>query len=436
MDSADHFMLDFPELRLAFGLSWFPVLGARPERLARSLARRRKASHSVVPGATAASVGLAFLPAKRYRSTEPPVHAAAQALASRYALGTIAFVYELKAGLYWLLAVHEGAVVARTDCLCTDLGQADALLAELRKSHPKIDVRHCSGLTEGLPSLAEIASFCGSHSRLCKEGWAMAVRPVHWTLLGLAGALGVSAAVFLWPTTGPTGSQKGPAPVELERLWKEAVGAATSQIGLHGVHGSHVFLKHLYTLPTRLAGWSLRRVDCSARSTGWRCQARLEREDPQAQNAGLIDAAPGHWELDFASMDSVRASWVWRVPEQALKYVRVSQRSTNQRVLQSALQLLKPVFTDLGLGAAQMLEVAAPLDEQGRPYPLPADLVRYASRPFKVEGPLRSVSLLLPHLAAIRWVSANLSINDVVQPGLAASRLKLSMNGNLYEIID
>src|SRR5690606_21936348 len=99
---------------LAFGLEWLPLVTGKPERSAHRLARQHKASHLVMSTDSAASVGLAFV-GRSSPLRRRTVHSAAQIVAQLFEVGTVALVLCLPGSLYWMVAVHEGAVLSRTD---------------------------------------------------------------------------------------------------------------------------------------------------------------------------------------------------------------------------------------------------------------------------------------------------------------------------------
>src|SRR5690606_8372490 len=120
---------------LAFGLSWFAVVGSHAQSMARSRARRMRATHFVTGGQGAMAGGCARLAAHQRRR---PVHAAAQVFAHLYPDGAVASVVPLPDGQWWLAAAHDGAVVARGDTLYSDAQQASTALRALADHYPSL----------------------------------------------------------------------------------------------------------------------------------------------------------------------------------------------------------------------------------------------------------------------------------------------------------
>src|SRR5699024_6683402 len=61
-------------------------------------------------------------------------------LAQSHLNGTYAYLYPLEDDLIWLIAVHEGAVITRSDRLFTSVEPAKETLDELKKAYPQIRV--------------------------------------------------------------------------------------------------------------------------------------------------------------------------------------------------------------------------------------------------------------------------------------------------------
>src|SRR5690606_7656985 len=78
---------------------------------------------------------------------------------------SVALRMALRPGLIWLVAVHEGLVIARTDRLFDDPEPADRLLAELKLAYPGLIV---AGETPaiGLADLAQMAQSAGQAGQI------------------------------------------------------------------------------------------------------------------------------------------------------------------------------------------------------------------------------------------------------------------------------
>src|SRR5699024_3783783 len=101
-----------PLAELVFGVDWFALIGGDARSQGRRRARRYRASHLVVCQITASCVGLVSVAIGQ--SGARPWCAAALLLACRYPDATVGLVCEVEAGVWWMAAVHEGAVVTRS----------------------------------------------------------------------------------------------------------------------------------------------------------------------------------------------------------------------------------------------------------------------------------------------------------------------------------
>lgn len=415
---------------LAFGLNWHPLISGRASSAARRIARQRRASHIVLDGQSPASFGSGVLRAgKRWR--RQVLHSAAQNVARLYPTGSVACILDIDCG-YWLVAVHEGAVMARADIVYRTLEQAQQALSALQRSHTRLVVLRPG---HDAPTLQTIAKASAEGTMLQDTGR----RRRQWlTWLSLL----VMALLVLvwWYRSWVLGAAQAAQPAlgaeETATRWNQAVAAVEQHITLHGVAATHAILQHIHSVPAQLSGWALARVACQADAALWRCTADLDRRHPHANNDGLLNTAPSAWRLSFPSIDRASAAWEFPAATQAAGPGRVKSSAYNRRHLQSAWQGIRPAFGSMVLGQAAPVEISAPLDDEGRPLPRPLGLPQYIRSPVQFEGPLRSVSLLLPHTHAIGWRSVALVVGAPVPPSMASSRLRITFHGDLYELLD
>ena len=417
---------------LAFGLEWQPLIPGRAVREAHRRARRARATHVVVAGDGAAAAGMARLRVQAPGASRS-IHSAAQNLALLFGAGTFALLLELAPGRHWLVAVHDGAVVMRTDRLFESCEQAAAAMDELRQAYPRLVVLP-GAAGYAAPDLAQIEAASTPQTRLVAVAarWRRLLpRPAQWLLLAVLLAMLLPRA---WQALRPPRPAQAGAGIDAVQAWRAALRKVQRKHVLHGVRGTQAVLAVLYALPISLAGWRLSQAACEARPGAWHCSARYERLDAQASNAGLLAAAPRHWRLGFPSMEQAHADW--RVAHAGLPLHEHALYSPayNERHLLSALQAILPAFASLRLGKGRGLQVTAPRDARGRPLPRPAGLPAYVLRPVEVHAPLRSAGLLLPHTQAMAWRKVALSVRQAARPGLKSSSLHLSMIGDLYEI--
>lgn len=415
---------------LAFGLVWQPIIAGHSEQLAKRLARQSKASHYVAAGRNAASVGMANFAKKGRRRTA--YYSAAQLFALHHANGTFAAIYPINKQSVWLVAAHEGAVITRTDRLCRSHEVADSILDDLKKAYPQLRVLATPESNDWFtPLLADGSDRLRSCRLMPVQRFA-----AYSNRVVLAGFMGF-AAIVIWKFLPELTPRPQPITENVAEqhaiLWQQAVQNTASRVHLHTVHSSHLVLQHLYRLPVQLAGWVLNRVECQYQHPRWRCTALLKRSDLRATNAGLFEVVPKQWSLRFSSIDQLQATWDFVVPVVSLDQTRIPTGTDIQKNLFSYLQGLQPAFNEITFGEAIALPVPPPLDSEGLPISPPADLLTYRSRSLSVRGPLRSMSILLPHLQAIAWRQLVLSVGEPSSVNLLSSQLTLALNGAIYE---
>jgi hypothetical protein len=414
-------------VHLVFGLEWFPLLGRHPEAQAASIAHRMRATSYVTTASGAASPGVLV---ERIRSARrEPVCSAAAIVAGLRPAGSIALMLEIEDAGYWLVAVHEGAVMSRSDTLFDNPADIHAVVAQLRESHPMLefqDLRDASA--EFVISLFDSASDRTQLRNLSP----FRRRRLRWVVGALAlAAWGmhvsgiVSSDVRRITTTEPEIDPAG--------AWAQAIAEAVGAHSVHGVPGLFVLMEALHELPISIAGWVLRSVDCRAYGGEWRCQSRYLREG-EADNQGFIDAALPAWALTFEPLGGVTAAWAVPMPVTALAAAGLGTSAQNEARLFSAFQAMLPAFTELSLDSPLPIAVRAPHDAHRQPIVRPSGLPIYLQRKIRVQAPLRSLSLLLPEVAHVSWAQVTLNLDGVDAPSLRSSSLRVSLSGVLYEL--
>src|SRR5690606_34509253 len=194
---------------------------------------------------------------------------------------------------FWLVAVHEGAVVARTDRLFGSSADAQLVLSELRQSYPQLVLLgHAQAPAQPGLGAIEAASSHPSSLRALRRWAPILPWPVQVFLLALVLVLLVPR---LWQSFHP--APKAPAqqlddPVQ---AWKAARDKAIQGRMVHGVQGTRSLLETLHQLPVRVGGWALKEAECIPHPRKWRCHARYERSTVQASNSEFLAAAPANW---------------------------------------------------------------------------------------------------------------------------------------------
>ena len=428
----DALILPVSSCSLVFGLDWLPLLSGRAARMAYRTARQRRATHLVIAGETAGAIGLASVQGRQL-GRHMALHSAAQNLAQLYGSGTVALSMQLAEGHHWLVAVHEGAVVARTDKVFRSPGQAGQGLVELKQAFPHLTVLG-EGQSPAAPSLAALAAASDGHSRLLRvaRSYSRLPRPVQCLLLA---AILVFLLLRAWAVFRPAVSAtQSVTPVDAGQAWRDATEQAGRAIAVHGVQATRTVMDSLYQLPVRISGWSFVNADCQPEALGhWHCRARYRRVDPKASNETLLEMAPSSWSIDFVSIDQAEPAWRLQTVAQSLTQAQIRSAAHNERHLWSFLQAIQPAFSRLQLGRSLPLAVTAPRDAQGKPVLRPKHLQAYIARSVRFEGPLRSASVLLPYTESISWKKITLSLHDARAVDVRTSRLHVSFHGDLYE---
>lgn len=433
MDGLSHpFFLHLGSTRLVFGLEWFPLLGAQPRHQSLRLARKHGAGYFVLGGEHSGSVGLARLRIRReYRRT--PLYSAAQNLATLFPHETVAVIAYVQEHGWWLAAVHQGAVVARTDRLYATRELAWAAVDDLRPAYPQL--RCLDADTEpAAPTLIQLQDACTTRSSLQQSRrWHSRLPwPVRIFLMILVLVAGLPEIWgWLQHETPPNSDVISP---DSTLMWQRAIMQSTQGHLLHGVKGTGAILEALHDQPVTVAGWRLVQTTCVTHASVWTCSGDYQRQDQQASNEGLLAILSPEREVRFPSMDLAQISWTLSASGIPLTWQSLKTAAETDRYLVSAWQGIRPAFNQMSLGKPMVWPVAVPRDQDGQALPRPAGLPLHMSRPVQINGPLRSFMLLVPYTATIEWQRVVLNLNDASQATLQNSQLRVSFEGVLHEI--
>lgn len=414
-------------VRLVFGLDWFAILGGTVSREVRRLARQQKASHVVYATDDAVSAGVISLATGKRSAV---LYSAAQLVAQRFSTGVVALIVPLDHARWWLVAVHEGAVIARTDYVCTTLEAARSRLDLLRHAYPGLTLLNDD---EAASLLARLADAVHDDARLRiapGNGW---VPRRYYRLLLLALATYVFYQMGLLGDFFTLRDVHDSSDVSTDQAWSEALRELSAAHWVHGVAGSTDLLLSLYALPVQLEGWRLHNAECTAHVDLWRCHADYGRDDPGTDNDRFLGAAQPGWDVSFMPLEQARVRWRFSAAGRELSQTDLYNRSYIERSVFSALQAIRPAFASMTLDAPEQLAIPVPHDEHGQAFIRPSDLPRYGMRALRIQAPLRSISLLLPHARSVAWRRVVLSVDPNVRPDLVRSRLNVNLQGVLYE---
>jgi len=418
-----------PLAELVFGVDWFALIGEDARSQGRRLARRYRASHLVVSQINASCAGLAALP--RGQSDARPWCAAALLLACRYPDVTVGLVCELEADGWWMAAVHEGAVITRSDKVFASRDAAQQALDALTAFYP--------GLTRLDPQTArefigwlDDATVTACTLQRIRTGSGPRRQAAWLALMAMAGMGGVFAYVA---DRRPPSRLPDPlaASVTAEQAWIQAQRQALQRHWLHGSEGTAGVVQSLYRLPVHPAGWRLNSAQCVAQRTAWRCHADYSRQHLQASNQHFLRAMPSSWHISFTPLEQARAAWSIQARGRALDQSTLNQAPVNEFRLFSHLQKIRPALPRVDISAPVPLAVSAPLDEAGQPLERPADLPRYRLRNVEFHAPLRSASVLIPHAEHMGWQHIALTVAEQSRPSLVHSMFMARLKGVLYE---
>lgn len=420
--------LAMPSAQLVFGIRWYVLLGASAVPQARRYVRQTRASHSILLGHPAALAGIASLHSARGGS---PYYSAAANVARLYPSGTHALIVQVPNYGWWLVAVHDGLPIARTDKFFATRDDALSAVQELRQAYSQL---HLVGQADGsaAPTLAEIEGASDPFTRLVTVPRITVRSLCAWFLV--AGLLITAIAYWRYVfSSGPALPQLVTGSPDAEQAWRRQLQLSLRGLAVQGTAGAHQLLASIAQTPVQQGGWVLSRVGCQSAQDTWSCAAHYRRVARDADTSSLLAQPPQSGRLHFPSLDAAIVRWQVPVNAMPLGLVRLPDTAQADRTWLSALQNIKAAFTNLHVEPPAPIPVVAPVAPDGRVLARPTAVPVYASRKLHVSGPLRSVALLLPHTRFASWRSFQVQVGPNPSPAVRTSALMAELQGVSYE---
>lgn len=407
-----------------FGMDWTAVVGGQPLKLARKRARLMRATHYLLTGAPAMTVGCVQLE-RQYFAQSCGIYSAATLFAVAYPSAAVACLVRFEEGC-WMVASHSGSIISDTDRWFADAAAALDALNTIRLRFPNLVVYE-----ELVASSAQLPVWlndkCSEQARMSAYQTARLGGKSRVVALALIGATGV------WLNLVQQSSEEGTAVTQTNpgQRWLDTMGRYAQQHPVHGFADLMRVMAAWRRVPFDPAGWQLLRVQCEPVLSDWSCAAHYRRQHRFALNQHLVAVKPGDWEFHAVALDRATLTWSLLQAGQPLDFSHEPLRVD----WMTSLQRLSPLFEHIQLGLAAKLPMHAPVDSQGRVLERPAGLPNWHQRSLALKGPLRAMTALQELTAPIRWRSATLEVGNISGQELTRSALVVQLIGDLFEHI-
>jgi hypothetical protein len=410
---------------VVFGMDWTAIVGGQPLKQARKHARLVRATHFLLIGAPAMTVGCAQLE-KKYFAQSCRIYSAAALFSVAYPNAAVACLVRFEEGGCWMVASHSGSIMSETDRWFVDAQAALGALHKIRLRFPNLVVYE--GLIASSTQLpAWLNDKCSEQARVL----------VHQTarvgLKLLAALLAPLVVVGLWVSWFDERSERDAAVrlVNPSQRWLDTMTHYSQQHPVHDFSDLMQVMAAWRRVPFDPAGWQLLQVQCEPVSVNWSCAAHYRRRNRFALNQHLEAVKPGGWEFHAVALDRATLTWGLLKAAQPLNF---SQAPAHVDWMTS-LQRLSPLFEHIQLGLSTRLFMNVPLDPQGRPLEQPAGLPTWHQRSLALKGPLRALTALQELTVPVRWRSATLEVGNISGQELTRSALVVQLIGDLFEHI-
>ncbi len=394
-----------------FGMRWFPSLGNKGRRhLYRNL-RQQGFGWAVTHGKTLSLVGVQPLETTTKASRQSL--SAAAAFACAHPQGVHALCLEVTGVGVWFVASSQGCVLSETDRWFDTIEQAQMALQPLRERYDPMSYEHVvwsvvaddSGATESVPDAAPLTvpDFLKASPRKDCQFHKLPAAQAAWPLWL---ALGCLAAATL---------------LVVHRLWlapissKEPVRSSTRptvqpiMVKLHRSESLNAVFEAWHHLPVDPVGWVLSGVQCEVVGQTLSCKAAYERQQPDADNAGLAKQTPAPWHFEPQSLDQAHLRRQVALPvvsKQPNTLVTTSQGLTR-------LQRLSANFASIAVGPERTTGSAA-----------------LATRSLSLRLSLRQVKHLLTLDLPVRWKQVDLALVQGAQINERQGYLMVNLQGD------
>jgi hypothetical protein len=408
-----------------FGMDWTAIVGGQPLKLARKHARQVRATHFLVVGAPAMTVGCAQLD-KQYFAQSCGIYSAAALFSVAYPSAAVACVVRFEEGGCWMVASHSGSIMSETDRWFVDANAALAALGEIRRRFPHLVVH------EGL--IASSSQLPAWLNDKCSEQARVLVHPsARVRVKSRAVVLLLIVVVGLWVKGFDPRSDHDATTTQMHpnQPWLDVIGRYSQQHPVHEFSDLMRVMAAWRRVPFDPAGWQLLRVQCEPVFFDWSCAAHYRRQHRFALNQQLEAVKPDEWQFHAVALDRAMLTWNLLRAAQPFNWAQEPLRID----WMTSLQRLSPLFEHIQLGLSSKLSMSPPLDAQGRPLERPANLPNWHQRSLALKGPLRTLTALQTLTVPVRWRSATLEVGNISGQELTRSVLVVQLIGDLFEHI-
>ena len=324
-------------------------------------------------------------------------YSAAAIFAQKHPQGVFWLRRELEGGSNWIVASHDGSVVAGTDVVCS-AEAGDELVKALIERYP-----HIVKVSEDDDPEYDYYLNDRTQMVVVRSLFEAIPRPLKIIALLLLGFMAFDTAWTQYKSYQVRQEQARIAKhrVNVDDLWIKALDDWQASVMLNGVNGMQAAYQSLISTPLSIADWNLTEAGCNATNNGWSCEAKYTRT--VGTNYSFKSQAPGNWSVQWNGLSGAIGRWDVAFDARPLNRATLQASEDIALGYVSELQSVLPAFDRYSLlppekPAIQDPQLPDPRGAGVRTYPHPENgnpqIAIPSYQQFQVEAPLRSISVL------------------------------------------
>lgn len=427
---------------LVAGMSWKPLLGQNPGRLAAVEAKNAGGTHYAYADKSG-SAGFA-----KFKASDKVQYLSMASLfaASIPASSTVFLALSINETQSWICAVSNGSVLAGYDLASSSHETSKASRDAFNRRFPEgefwgdvdgLDLAPVYTWESLAEQLANVKHVKDALLRPVGANLSLSLnaipRPIIWMVT--FGLLAILVQKVVWPVAKSfVGSREEVVVEDPELLWQQAIDSTFNDAMLSAPGTLQGLLVNVNETPVLVSGWRLESLDCDWSARAWKCNAKYKASSRMQTNEAFESARPKDWKASWALPQGVTASFNLPAQSVGMSLKGLKKVSEHEIGTASRIQSIGPVLT---AGSSPMsnftqVEIKPPTFAKGEPVPLPPSIKLPLHSMVNVTAPLRTGAVVDDWANEVTWKKATFSFDIKKTPGANDSVAMMTLKGEIY----